>query len=467
MKELPKSIALILMVVLGLWQMSLFIQHQALGPQRLLSPTVMAAAQPVPEQEQLSHLPAELVTPPRVIAHLGDEKHALLRASSGFYTNIWNNIWRSSIAKDRVMKFSDFREVDRDLWDGLSPSVEMILSHPTPLGLWLQGLGVKLEGADGRQLVVNRLYVSALADDRILIEDIEVGKVYTMPVDFDAGILKKFLEVTAASVYYAQVPLSPKIFAIPMANPIYVYTKAPLVAPRQVEIEPVAEIDKLLTAFFPDPSMVRLYKDSQENETYYDGVRMLKRLNGLRRLATLQAPDGAVAAVEPDPLLVMARWTTRLQQWSEGEISFDGQKLQANGQIVTYYQQAYQGKPIFRQGSTEGALPAIRPSYTVGSQGGTLLSLERDTAKIGASGTHKEALDAIFALAVVDDRWESLFPGRGREEKKLRDIYEAFLVDSGSMAKPVWCVEFYDGSKILVDIYDSTIRGVMLPVLDR
>ncbi len=466
MREMLKSTALALLVVISVWQMSLFIQQQTFGPQRLLSPAMVAAATPAAQQEQLKRLPAELVTPPRVIAHLGGEKHALLRASSGFYTNIWNNIWRSSIAKNQVMHFSDFQKVEREQWDSLSPSVEMILSHPTPLDLWLQALGVKLEGVVGKVPVVNRLYVSATEDDLIMIEDVEIDQLYIMPIEFEAEILSKFLDVTAASVYYAQVPLSPKIFAIPMANPIYVYTKAPLVAPRQVEIEPTIETDKLLAAFFPDPSMVRLYKDSEGNESYYDGVRMLKRLDGLRRLSTLQAPEGAASGKEPDPLLVMARWSTRLQQWSEGEVSYDGQR-QVDGQAVTYYQQAYQGKPVFRVGLAEGSLPTIRPSYMVGSEGETLISFERDTAKIGASGTHKEALDAIFALAVVDDRWDSLFPGHARQDKKLRDIYEAFLVGSGPMASPVWCVEFYDGSKVLVDIYDSSVRGVMLSVSDR
>ncbi len=466
MREMLKSTSLVLLVILSVWQMGLFIQQQTFGPQRLLSPAMAAAATPATEQEQLSHLPAELVTPPRVIAHLGGEKHALLRASSGFYTNIWNNIWRSSIAKNNVMRLADFREVERDLWDSTSPSVEMILSQPTPLDLWLKGLGVKLDGVVGRVPVINRLYVSAMENDLIMIEDIEIGTLYVMPVEFKAEILSKFLDVTAASVYYAQVPLSPKIFAIPFANPIYVYTKAPLVAPRQLEAEPIIETDKLLTSYFPDPSMVRLYKDSEENETYFDGARMLKRLSGLRRLVTLQAPDGVASTQVPNPLLVMARWATRLQQWSEGEVLFDGQR-QADGQTVTYYQQAYQGKPVFRQGASEGAIPSIRPSYTVASLGETLISFERDTAKIGASGTHKEALDAIFALAVVDDRWDTLFPGHGREEKKLRDIYEAFLVGSSPMASPVWCVEFYDGSKVLVDIYDCSIRGVMLSVADR
>ncbi|MGE5654796.1 MAG: hypothetical protein ACM3ZQ_11145 [Bacillota bacterium] len=466
MREFLKSTTLVVLVALSVLQMSLFIQQQTLGPQRFLKPVAAAAATAVGE-EQLTRPPAELVTPPRVIAHLGGEKHALLRASSGFYTNIWNNIWRSSIAKDKTMSFAAFKEVEHGRWDTVSPSVEMILSHPTPLDLWLRALGVKLEGVSGRVPVVNRIYVSAVEDNQIIIEDIEIDRLYVMPVEFKAEILSKFLEVTAASVYYAQVPLSPKIFAIPFANPIYVYTKAPLVAPRQVEVEPTIETDRLLTAYFPDPSMVRLYKDSQGNETYYDGVRMLKRLDGLRRLATLEDSSGVRSDAEDNPLLVMARWTTRLQQWAEGEVSFDGQQLQDNGEVVTYYQQAYQGKPVFRQGTAEGAIPTIRPSYTVRSEGDTLLGFERDTAKIGASGTHKEALDAIFALAVVDDRWDTLFPGHARSEKKLRDIYEAFLVGSEPMASPVWCVEFYDGSKVLVDIYDSRVRGIMLPAVDR
>lgn len=467
MREMMKSTALGLLVVLSVLQMSLFIQQQTFGPQRLLSPTTVAAAIPAAQQEQLTHIPAEMVTPPRVIAHLGGEKHALLRASSGFYTNIWNNIWRSSIAKNSVMRFDDFKQVDRNQWDTLSLSVEMILSHPTPLDLWLRALGVTLQGVSGKPPVINRLYVSAMEDDQILIEDVEADQLYVMPVEFDAEILNKFLEVTAASVYYAQVPLNPNIFAIPVANPIYVYTKAPLVAPRQVEVEPLIDTDELLAAFFPDPSMVRLYKDGQENETYFDGLRMLKRLDGQRRLVTLQGADGAKSGAVSDPLLVMARWTTRLKQWSEGEVTFDGLKQAANGQIVTYYQQSYQGKPVFRQSTTEGQIPTIRPSYAIASQGESLLSFERDTAKIGASGTHKEALDAIFALAMVDDRWDDLFPGHARVEKKLRDIYEAFLIGNGPTAGPVWCVEFYDGSKVLIDIYDCSVRGVMLAVSDR
>ena len=464
MKRLIKKVEtplLILLVCLAFWQFVTLMSNS-----QDIYRTLTAASEPK-EGQQTEELDLSLfAVPPRMIAQLPNGEAALLRSSSAYFQTIWSTVLNGSFRSAAKLDFAQLRTVNAEEWNTTRPSLIMMLSAPTPLDQFCDSLGIRWQANDREQMpVVNRIYVSAMTDNTIILEDVEHQIYYAMPFVCSASVIYTLLEVTQESVYYAIQPIYLESFGFSTVNPIYSYRTNLYAATREVTPMVLPELDVLASRFFEDTAMVRTYTDSSDTVTYYDGQRTMKLPEYTTGYVELQLQQSVnAAAKEQSPMRAVVSMLNVLQLWPDtSEYIYDG--MEATGERCTsYYTLISNGKPIYctvKEGVVSGSL-------TVESKGSEVSSMQLSEPLLGASQRQYLAISSSNALWRLWWQWSELFGNLAREDMPLRDIYEGYLVnEQQDNVQSVWIIEFYNGCKVFYNMINGEYAGMQAAVEQR
>ncbi|HZW48618.1 MAG TPA: hypothetical protein VFF80_00565 [Bacillota bacterium] len=464
MKRLMKSIQttlLALLVCLAFWQF-VALMNNSQDIYRSLKAMVETPAGQQTEELDLSLF----AVPPRMIANLPNGEVALLRSGSAYFQTIWSTVLNGSFRTLTSLSPAQLRTISQEEWNTTQPCLVMVLSAPTHLDQYCDSLGISWLADEGEEVpVVNRIYVSAMTDNRIFLEDAENQVYYALPVECSASVIYTLLKVTQESVYYAIQPIYMESYGFSTVNPIYSYRTNLYVAAREVKPMALPELDILANRFFEDTAMVRTYTDSSDTVTYYDGQRTMKLpeyTTGYVELQLQQSVNGAKE--EQKPMQAVVSMLNVLQLWSDtSEYIYDG--MEKTGERCTaYYTLISNGKPIYctvKEGIVSGSL-------TVESKGAKVSSMQLSEPILGASQRQYLAISSNNALWRLWWQWSELFGDQTFEEMPLRDVYEGYLVnEQQDNLQTVWIIEFYNGCKVFYDMINGEYAGMQATVEQR
>lgn len=451
---------LIFLVALSLWQFTL-LMNQSQETYR----TVQAFHEPI-SQSSINMDPSQLIAPPRMIAHLPNGELALLRSSSAYYQTIWSTILTGSLKTLTVLDSNEMLKVDRSIFATYETGIDLILPAPISLKHFCEALQIKLTIPEKAVLpMVNRLYISGVRDDFLLLEDGDNQQLYRLPVVSKAEVIYNLLQVTQNSVYYAltSVDLTPYDFV--STNPIYTYRQNPYVAARDSGKPVVWELDALANRFFDDTAMIRSFTDVNGATIYYDGIRTMLIRENQRVFPLLELKQSLEESdVVHAPLMAMTQELNRMQLWSQtAEYLFDGVEINEE-RAESYYTLVSNGRPIyFLEGKQQ-----VRGSLKVESKGETAGSLSLVEPVLGVAQKQYLSLGVNYVLWELWNQWENLFPEQAPSEMPMRDIYEGHLLnEEQNQAESVWIIEFYNGTKLFYNMANGDYLGQQVAVKDR
>lgn len=463
MKRLIKSIQtplLTLLVCLAFWQFVTLMSNS-----QDIYRTLKATVAPDRQQTEESDL-SLFAVPPRMIAYLPNGEAALLRSSSAYFQTIWSTVLNGSFRTLKSLSLAKLRTISQEEWNTQRPCLVMVLSAPTHLDQFCDSLGISWLAEDGEQVpVVNRIYVSAMVDNMVFLEDAEHEVTYALPIECSASVIYTLLEVTQHSVYYAIQPIYLESYGFSTVNPIYSYRTNLYAAAREVTPMALPELDILASHFFEDTAMVRTYTDSSDTVTYYDGQRTMKLpeyTTGYVELQLQQSVSGK--AEKQSPMQAVVSMLDALQLWPDtSEYIYDG--IAVTGERCTaYYTLISNGKPIYctvKEGVVSGSL-------TVESKGIEVSSMRLSEPILGASQRQYLAISSNTALWSLWRQWSELFGTRTFEEMPLRDVYEGYLVnEQQDSVQTVWIIEFYNGCKVFYNMINGEYAGMQAAVEQR
>jgi hypothetical protein len=460
-RERLKTILLLVLVLLSLSQFYHMIYSAAEPAQQLfISDNYKEAV----NESGVSFTPDILATPIRIIAHcIRDENsRSLLRSNVVHFSNIWQLILGVFTAHD-TLDVDEIQAAPRSLWDINKPSIELILFSPMQLFIYLDLIGVELAGDEAKRssFVVDRFYLSAEINDRVLFSDGR-GAIYALPFSFQAQVLYGFLEITSRGVPLIQIfDIAP--FGLVSSHEIYQLSSHSL-ANWMVSPELNAERFEMITAAaFSGLAAVRVDYDSQD--LYFEDNMQRLTLRGFELM--LEQTRSIMAATEgTQPIWrEAAAYLDGLTLLPQESFYFDGFVEHGSRQSV-FMQQARNGRPVFFAGSNDRNEPVLSSLYARGRNSGLLYMRYRPLRLPNISDT-VTVLSLPQIIRLFLDQFPVL-PYSDEALPMLRDIYEGFLVREGmTQTTLVWVIEFVDGRRYFMDMVSGSYLGFMPPPAER
>lgn len=449
---------LVFLVLLSLTQFAIMISHS-----QEISRVVRQEVLEPPAESTFNT--THLVAPPRIYALLPNGDTALLRSSSAHYLTIWNTVLKGSLNQLRFLRPDLLQLVDEDTVLDEEVGIFLMLPSPLPLDQFCTALNIEFASFDHQVLpVINRIFVSAEKNDRVLIEDEASDNFYKLPITSKAEVFFNLLEITQNGVYYGLRPIDLAPYDFSAANEIYTYQQTPYVSSRSVGRAHEQNIEVIASRYFDDITMIRTFRGANDSLVYYDGIKTLRQLENVTRFPILELKRSADQSLIGDrPLQALVKELTKLQLWPQrAEYILDG--LNCGKVTQGYYNLVNNGRPIFiSQGDFQ-----VTNTLKAANQDDSLTSLWLVEPVVGTSGKQHLAFSAEYILWSFWNQLEWVWPELKAEEIVLRDVYEGYLFSQDQKSVDlVWIIEFYNGAKVFYNMVNAEYLGRLAPLLDR
>ncbi|MHB9143986.1 MAG: two-component system activity regulator YycH [Symbiobacteriia bacterium] len=378
----------------------------------------------------------QVVMPRQMVAHLGNDRHALLLPGRPGFSDTW-------AAARRVLAHLDSTEgivlTPGDLAAfGKGPSLELTFPAALPLSDWLW----VWRGTPGRQLwpATRHVLIDLSPTVEVLLQVDGEDRWVRAPLTSGSTRLTDVLrDLNRFDVPVAQ-PLPARVQGLDISPDIWVPADGLPVAAAHVIADPLKP-DVLVHSFFPDPSVVRRIQERDGAVIYTDGVQLVRAYpNGqfeYSRPGPTEAPNSRSLADSLEQTLEFVAlhggWlvdTILVQQRQDPGASHFGFGLQFAGLPLVYRQ------------------PPLQVS--VAGDGVTVYNRAAEPPQ-GPADPAQPAISASRALEVVARAADR------RGNIRVEDMYLGYVRVAGGILRPAWVVVLNVGETDAVDAFTSRI----------
>jgi len=411
-----------------------------------------------------------LAVPIRMVAHFRNtkydpandseplvSKHAFLRNRVRYFSNIWSFTLELLLDHPSI-DISQIKPVEPQEWDTYSPSIELILCRPLPLSIWFDLVGVNLSG-EATELIIDRLYLSGIHDDLVLISD-GAGGIYSLPLRMKADVVDAFLLICEEGVSPI-LPFDVSAYGLQTAHQVYTLGSSNVSQWYYVSSLDESLFDELATRAFANSTTLRITQDPDSTNTIFeDNERRLLMESNQIVLEQTRINPGA-----EHPYTIWqetAAILSRMELLPEDSFYFDGFYSTAARQHIAF-QQAKDGYPVFYiEDSAQGE--SIVSTLRARGRSGELVSLRYRPLRLTNIRENVAVLSLDRLLEIFTAEKQELPDGESLP--LLRGIYEGFLCRPGSTTtQPVWIIEFIDGRRYFYDLATGEYQGYLQPIV--